>query len=181
MARNRKRAKERRARRPQPVASRGRDRAAGAPNPLEHAAPDAEIAHQAELPPDLRGSEPEIEELEDAEIPDDDEAAEEDGFRDRPSAGVSDEGGDGAPEPAAGEVALSATGVRQPVAVPGNRFINFLQGSWRELQRVQWPDRQQVFQATGVVIGFVIVAGVFLGLADLLAGHLVNFIETGHF
>ena len=31
-------------------------------------------------------------------------------------------------------------------------------------------------QATGVVIGFVIVAGVFLGVADLLAGKLVNFI-----
>jgi preprotein translocase subunit SecE len=179
VARNRKRAKERRARRPQPVASRGRERATGAPNPLEHAAPDAEIAHQAELPPEL--TEPEIEELEEAEIPDDDQAAEEDGFRDRPGARVREEGGDGAAEPGAGEVALSGTGVRQPVAVPGNRFINFLRGSWRELQRVQWPDRAQVMQATGVVIGFVIVAGVFLGVADWAAGHLVNFIENGHF
>ena len=25
----------------------------------------------------------------------------------------------------------------------GNRFTNFLRGSWRELERVQWPDRQQ--------------------------------------
>jgi preprotein translocase SecE subunit len=56
------------------------------------------------------------------------------------------------------------------------RFVAFLQGSWRELQRVQWPDRPQVFQATGVVIGFVIVAGVFLGVADLLAGKLMNYI-----
>jgi preprotein translocase subunit SecE len=65
-----------------------------------------------------------------------------------------------------------------PAAPPGlgNRLVTFLQGSWRELQRVQWPDRRQVMQATGVVIGFVIVAGVFLGLADLLAGKLVNFI-----
>jgi preprotein translocase SecE subunit len=179
VARNRKRAKERRARRPQPVPSRGRERATGAPNPLEHAAPDAEIAHQAELPPEL--TEPEVEELEEAEIPDDDEAAEEDGFRDRPSARVHDEGGDGAPDPAAGEVALSGTAARQPVAVPGNRFINFLQGSWRELQRVQWPDRQQVFQATGVVIGFVIVAGVFLGVSDWVAGKLVSFVVNGHF
>ena len=31
-------------------------------------------------------------------------------------------------------------------------------------------------QATGVVIGFVIVAGVFLGVADLLAGKLMDFI-----
>ena len=63
-----------------------------------------------------------------------------------------------------------------PRPTSGNRLINFLQGSWRELQRVQWPDRRQVVQATGVVIGFVIVAGVFLGVADLLAGKLVNFI-----
>jgi preprotein translocase SecE subunit len=35
-------------------------------------------------------------------------------------------------------------------------------------------------QATGVVIGFVIVAGVFLGIADWAAGHLMNYILTGH-
>jgi preprotein translocase SecE subunit len=31
-------------------------------------------------------------------------------------------------------------------------------------------------QATGVVIGFVIVAGVYLGVVDSLAGKLVNLI-----
>ncbi len=56
------------------------------------------------------------------------------------------------------------------------RLIGFLRGSWRELQRVQWPDRRQVFQATGVVIGFVIVAGLFLGLADLVASKLIHLI-----
>jgi preprotein translocase SecE subunit len=56
------------------------------------------------------------------------------------------------------------------------RLIGFLQGSWRELQRVQWPDRRQVMQATGVVIGFVIVAAVFLGVADWASGKLVTFI-----
>jgi preprotein translocase subunit SecE len=56
------------------------------------------------------------------------------------------------------------------------RLIGFLQGSWRELQRVQWPDRRQVAQATGVVIGFVIVAAVFLGVADWAAGKIVTFI-----
>ena len=55
-------------------------------------------------------------------------------------------------------------------------MVNFVQGSWRELQRVQWPDRRQVAQATGVVIGFVIVAGVFLGVADLAFSHLMNYI-----
>ncbi len=183
MARNRKRAKERRARRPQPVASRSRDRATGAPNPLEHAAPDTELARQAELPPDL--TEPELEELEEEEVPDDDEAAEEDGFAD-PRRTSADTEYDDAPDAGAGdagvgEVALSAGAVARPGAVPGNRLRNFLRGSWRELQRVQWPDRQQVIQATGVVIGFVIVAGVFLGVSDWAAGHLINLIENGHF
>jgi preprotein translocase subunit SecE len=58
----------------------------------------------------------------------------------------------------------------------GNRLVHFVQGSWRELQRVQWPDRRQVMQATGVVIGFVIVAGVFLGVADLVATKVVKLI-----
>jgi preprotein translocase subunit SecE len=33
-----------------------------------------------------------------------------------------------------------------------------------------------VIQATSVVIGFVIVAGVYLGVADGLANDLMNFI-----
>jgi preprotein translocase subunit SecE len=54
------------------------------------------------------------------------------------------------------------------------RTINFLEGCWAELRRVQWPDRQQVVQATGVVLGFVALTGVFLGVADFIAGKLVN-------
>ena len=70
---------------------------------------------------------------------------------------------------------------RHPVAhgsAPRRRsgLIGFLQGSWRELQRVQWPDQRQVVQATGVVLGFVIVAGAYLGLADWVATKIVNFI-----
>jgi preprotein translocase subunit SecE len=73
---------------------------------------------------------------------------------------------------------LARTGGRQTAHPPkgGPRFLQFLRASWAELQRVQWPDRRQVFQATGVVIGFVIVAGAYLGVADWLAQKLVNFI-----
>ncbi len=49
----------------------------------------------------------------------------------------------------------------------GNRVLSFLRASWAELQRVQWPDRRQVTQATAVVLGFVAIAGAYLGLADL--------------
>ncbi len=81
-------------------------------------------------------------------------------------------GGDGTGGEAAGPAPVHA----EHKAGMLTRLIGFLQGCWRELQRVQWPDRPQVIQATGVVIGFVIVAAAFLGLADLVAGKLVTFI-----
>jgi preprotein translocase subunit SecE len=58
---------------------------------------------------------------------------------------------------------------------PG-RFAAFVRASWAELQRVQWPDRRQVAQATAVVLGFVVVAGVYLGVADRIAQEVVDFI-----
>jgi preprotein translocase SecE subunit len=56
------------------------------------------------------------------------------------------------------------------------RFLAFLKASWAELQRVQWPDRRQVAQATAVVLGFVVIAGLYLGLADVVAKKIVDFI-----
>jgi preprotein translocase subunit SecE len=58
----------------------------------------------------------------------------------------------------------------------GNRALAFLRASWAELQRVQWPDRRQVTQATAVVLGFVAIAGAYLGLADYVAKEIVEFI-----
>ena len=52
----------------------------------------------------------------------------------------------------------------------------FLRASWAELQRVQWPDRRHVTQATAVVLGFVAIAGAYLGLADYVAKEIVEFI-----
>lgn len=56
------------------------------------------------------------------------------------------------------------------------RFPAFVKASWAELQRVQWPDRLQVAQATAVVLGFVVIAGAYLGLADAAAQKFVDFI-----
>ena len=56
------------------------------------------------------------------------------------------------------------------------RAADFLRASWNELKRVQWPDRRQVGQATAVVLGFVVVAGAFLGLIDAAAQRLVDLI-----
>jgi preprotein translocase SecE subunit len=76
--------------------------------------------------------------------------------------------------------ALARTAGRRTAHPPakqgGPRFIQFLRASWAELQRVQWPDRRQVGQATAVVIGFVILAGAYLGAADWVAQKVVDFI-----
>lgn len=76
-------------------------------------------------------------------------------------------------EDAAPEGALPARQADRPVH---SRALAFLRASWAELQRVQWPDRRQVTQATTVVIGFVAVAGAYLGAADWVAQKIVNFI-----
>jgi preprotein translocase SecE subunit len=71
---------------------------------------------------------------------------------------------------------LARTRAKSPAPSGGPRFWVFIKACWAELQRVQWPDRRQVFQATGVVIGFVIVAGAYLGVADWAAQKLVDLI-----
>ena len=77
--------------------------------------------------------------------------------------------------PAAARAAERVGGAGSTPAKRGPaRFAGFLRASWSELQRVQWPDRRQVGQATAVVIGFVIVAGLYLGVADYVAKQLVN-------
>jgi preprotein translocase subunit SecE len=73
-------------------------------------------------------------------------------------------------------VAPEAAPARKPSQPLPVRAVAFLRASWAELQRVQWPDRRQVTQATAVVLGFVAVAGAYLGAADWLAGKIINFI-----
>jgi len=173
VARNRKRAKERRVRRPQgPASGPGvvtapagsappgsappdGESPAGAPDPIAHATPDVELVDAQ-----LAVGRPRTVEAEPA-----DEAE----FEAEAQA-----------QARAREAAQRQEAAAERRVGAGARLVGFLQGSWRELQRVQWPDRRQVVQATSVVIGFVIVAGVFLGVADFLAGHIVTFILNGH-
>ena len=54
------------------------------------------------------------------------------------------------------------------------RVIQFLFNCWAELQRVEWPTRQQLITLSWVVIGFVIIAGSFLGLLDAVFSKLVQ-------
>ncbi len=179
MARNRKRAKERRARHPSaaPVSRAGfgarpeRDERDQTPGPLQHATPDSELADAQ-----LALGRPELAAGEELGGPDEEYADDEDLFEagdDGPANGSGGGGSGGGELTPAGAGGAAVPARRRS---PANRLVTFLQGSWRELQRVQWPNRQQVMQATGVVIGFVIVAGVFLGVADTLAGKVVNLI-----
>jgi preprotein translocase SecE subunit len=54
------------------------------------------------------------------------------------------------------------------------RVVQFLVAVWAELQRVQWPNRQAMVTLTGVVLGFVLIAGGYLGLLDAVFSKLIQ-------
>lgn len=54
------------------------------------------------------------------------------------------------------------------------RVVQFLVAVWAELQRVQWPDRQALTTLTGVVLGFVLIMGGYLGLLDAIFSELIK-------
>ena len=56
----------------------------------------------------------------------------------------------------------------------GSKVLGFLKACWAELQRVQWPDRRTLTQLTGIVLFFVIVAGVYLGVLDQIFSKLIQ-------
>jgi len=168
------------------VATARGNRADETPDPLEHATPDVELAEAQ-----LALGRPEYADAEMAREPGDqaapdEEPADEEPLEDEATGEASGDGGGGdydegdglGPEDggSGGGRRPTSTEVSRARELPGTRVVHFLQGSWRELQRVQWPDRRQVMQATGVVIGFVIVAGAFLGVADFLATKIVKLI-----
>jgi preprotein translocase subunit SecE len=54
------------------------------------------------------------------------------------------------------------------------RLAAFLVAVWAELQRVQWPDRKQLTQLTGVVLFFVLIVGAYLGALDAIFSKLIQ-------
>jgi preprotein translocase SecE subunit len=72
-----------------------------------------------------------------------------------------------------------AAGVRGETALERPRrrrggVLGFLGACIDELRRVQWPDRRQVAQGTAVVLGFVVIAGGYLGLLDAIWKPLIQ-------
>jgi preprotein translocase subunit SecE len=186
VARDRKRAKQRQQRRPQrtPASTGPEIHRADVPGALGHASGDVDEFDAALIRG--AGGVPVSPEEPPVALPGDGHE-DEDGANgavaesDLPGAGSGNGGGgDGA------STALQAFGDDAEAPAPSVprerrqslplRAVGFLRASWAELQRVQWPDRPQVSQATAVVIGFVAVAGAYLGAADWVAQKIVNFI-----
>jgi preprotein translocase subunit SecE len=88
------------------------------------------------------------------------------------------EGEDEAAATGAGEAGYEARGRRGREDAEAHkdrpRVIQFLIAVWAELQRVQWPNRQALVTLTGVVLGFVLIAGGYLGLLDAIFSELIQ-------
>ena len=55
-----------------------------------------------------------------------------------------------------------------------NAIQRYLSETTGELRKVSWPTRQEAIQLTIIVLAVMIFMGVFLGLVDLIAGHVLN-------
>jgi preprotein translocase SecE subunit len=58
--------------------------------------------------------------------------------------------------------------------VPGGGFWNFVQESWGELKKVDWPGQQQLIQGTVVVLIACLITGTYLFLADEIFRRFVQ-------
>ncbi len=80
------------------------------------------------------------------------------------------------PEPAKSQPKAQPKPAKEKPVKEKGRLRTFLRSSWAELRRVQWPDRKQMSTMTTIVIGFVIIAGAYLGAIDWVANQIVNFL-----
>jgi preprotein translocase subunit SecE len=166
VARNRQRAKQRQAER---RARRRAEREAAAEttgdgSPVPGVVPEMDPSIVAGAPPEDEGrsdtvleDEPELEEdehLEADEIEAEHEAEEEEGYAPRGRRG--------------------AEAADRAAAKDRSRVVQFLIACWAELQRVEWPNRQALTTLTGVVLGFVLIAGGYLGLLDAIFSRIIN-------
>jgi preprotein translocase SecE subunit len=130
--------------------------ATGAP-PQDEGRSDTVIEDEPALSDEAPASEEEaFEEIEDWEVDD-------------PEAAVAARG--------AGEAGYEVRGRRREEVEAHKerpRVIQFLIAVWAELQRVQWPNRQALVTLTGVVLGFVLIAGGYLGLLDAIFSEVIQ-------
>jgi preprotein translocase subunit SecE len=58
----------------------------------------------------------------------------------------------------------------------GAELRRFMASARIELRKVVWPTRQETMQTTAVVFGFVVIAGVFFWLLDLVLAWATKFL-----
>jgi preprotein translocase subunit SecE len=164
MARNRQRAKERQA------ARRAAQAGGQVPPPPDESVtaqppPPDDLGH----PDDVLEDEPDlIDEAADREL--ELEAEEAGAFSDEPVDEIAPETATGPRGVRGGVEAGAAAEERSGLG----KVWHFFQNVWAELQRVQWPDRKQVTTLTGVVLGFVLIAGGYLGLLDAIFSRVID-------
>jgi preprotein translocase subunit SecE len=62
---------------------------------------------------------------------------------------------------------------RQAQPVEERRRGRFVQESWAELKKVEWPNQNQVIQGTVVVLIACLVVGAYLYFNDIIWKHVV--------
>jgi preprotein translocase SecE subunit len=62
----------------------------------------------------------------------------------------------------------------EPRRAPGSGVIRFIQESWGELKKVEWPDQKAVISGTAVVVIACIIVGAFLWLNDEVWKYVVK-------
>jgi preprotein translocase SecE subunit len=67
---------------------------------------------------------------------------------------------------------------KAPVAKERGPVIGFFSSVQKELQKVQWPDRDTLVQASAVTLLFVAVAAAYLGALDAVFSRLVDVFIT---
>jgi preprotein translocase SecE subunit len=180
MARNRQRAKERQARRKagQPGSARPEDGGAQpAAAPREPEAAPAEVVREEEAVRD----EEELREEVNLQVgaPPEELGRSDEVLEDEPRLGDDEHFDPAADHPEEDLVPTSGPkGRRGRPEVSDHkdrpRFVQFLFAVRAELARVQWPDRQALTTLTGVVLGFVLIAGGYLGLLDAIFSRLIQ-------
>jgi preprotein translocase subunit SecE len=58
----------------------------------------------------------------------------------------------------------------------GAEFRRFVASARIELRKVVWPTRQETMQTTAVVVGFVVIAGIFFWVLDLVLAWATKFL-----
>jgi preprotein translocase SecE subunit len=142
-----------------------------APDPLKNAMPDVDQAHLAEAGAE-RGLSGDVE-------GDDDMTGFRDESDDAPAPVRYDPAPDAVEETAAPGAKSSTTPSRRtslPRPARSRGPVSSPSSATRLMScaRVIWPDRRQVGQATAVVLGFVVIAGGYLGLMDAIFKPLVQ-------